>query len=158
MTEGGAGIVAPACSEQGNALTTVVLVAFVVWIAAWFVDWAIVNATFVAKNGPECGKNQGACWALIREKYRYIFFGSFPYDEHWRPLFACIAMLAMLLLSCDRRMWNWRLLIWGIGSFVAMLLMFGELYFPLTIFFLLAAIASAIGWGMRGGVATRARS
>ena len=34
-----------------------------------------------------------ACWALIREKFRYIFFGSFPYEQHWRPLFAVIAML-----------------------------------------------------------------
>ncbi|MGE0424671.1 MAG: amino acid ABC transporter permease [Reyranellaceae bacterium] len=142
-------------SSWGNALTTVVLVAFVVWIAAWFVDWAIVNATFVAKNGPECGKNQGACWALIGEKYRYIFFGSFPYDEHWRPLFACIAMLAMLLLSCDRRMWNWRLLvIWAVGSFITFLLMFGELYFPLSLLFLASLIAGAVGWGMRAGIAS----
>jgi general L-amino acid transport system permease protein len=157
MTEGGAlgWLRRNLFSSWGNALTTLVLVALVIWIGIWFVDWALLRATFVAANGPECGKSQGACWALIGEKYRYIFFGSFPYEQHWRPLFACIAMLAMLVLSCDRRMWNWRLLvIWGIGSFVAMLLMFGELYFPLTLFFLVAAIAGGVGWGMRAGIAS----
>jgi len=54
---------------------------------------------------------RGACWALIREKYRLIFFGTYPYEQHWRPLFAVVAMLAMLILSADRRMWNWRLLV-----------------------------------------------
>ncbi|MBX3502574.1 MAG: amino acid ABC transporter permease [Alphaproteobacteria bacterium] len=63
-------------------------------------------------------------------------------------------MLAMLVLSCDRRMWNWRLLvIWGTGSFVAFLLMFGELRFPLTLFFFAGLLAGGIGWGMRAGIA-----
>ncbi len=41
-------------------------------------------------------------------------------------------MLAMLVLSADRRMWNWRLLvIWSVGSFITFLLMFGQLHIPL---------------------------
>ena len=83
--------------------------------SSWFLEWALFTANFTAATGAEC-RGGGACWALIREKYRYIFFGSFPYEQHWRPLFAVIAMLAMLVLSADRRMWNWRLLvIWGVG-------------------------------------------
>jgi len=142
-------------SSWGNSLTTIVLIACVVWIIDWFIDWGLVNATFVAANGPECGKNAGACWALIGEKYRYIFFGSFPYEQHWRPLFACIAMLAMLLASADRRMWNWRLLvIWSVGSFVTFLLMFGELRFPLTIFLIVGLVVGGVGMGLRAGIAS----
>src|SRR5688572_27186247 len=102
-------------SSWGNGITTIVLVAVVGWILYWFLEWALFTATFTASGGAEC-RGGGACWALIGEKYRLIFFGTFPFQQHWRPLIAMIVMLAMLLLSSDRRMWNWRLLvIWGVG-------------------------------------------
>ena len=142
-------------SSWGNGITTVVLILAIGWLASWFLEWALFTATFTAASGQEC-RGHGACWALIHEKYRYIFFGSFPYQQHWRPLFAVIAMLAMLLLSSDRRMWNSRLLwIWSIGSFVTFLLMFGELTFTNTFFLLVAMVAGGIGYAIRGAVAQR---
>ena len=97
-------------SSWGNGITTVVLIVAVAWLLSWFLNWALFTATFTAPNGQAC-RGHGACWALIHEKYRYIFFGSFPYQQHWRPLLAVIAMLAMLLSSADRRMWNTRLIV-----------------------------------------------
>ncbi len=86
------------------------LIVAVVWVLNGFLEWALFTANFTASTGSEC-RGAARCWALIREKFRYIFFVSFPYEQHWRPLFAVIAMLAMLVLSADRRMWNWRLLV-----------------------------------------------
>ncbi len=140
-------------SSWANGITTVVLVGSVGWILAGFLEWALFTATFTAATGAEC-RGGGACWALIREKYRYIFFGSFPYEQHWRPLFAVIAMLAMLVLSADRRMWNWRLLvIWGVGSFVTFLLMFGQIHIPLSLFLFVALVVGGIGMSLRRGIA-----
>ena len=140
-------------SSWGNGLTTVVLIVAVVWILSGFLDWAVFTANFTASVGSEC-RGQGACWALIREKYRYIFFGSFPYEQHWRPLFAVIAMLAMLVTSADRRMWNWRLLvIWGLGSFVTFLLMFGQIHIPLSLFLTIALVVGGIGMSLRKAIA-----
>ena len=141
-------------SSWGNGITTIVLLAFVVWVLNWFLEWALFTANFTATTGAEC-RGGGACWALIREKFRYIFFGSFPYEQHWRPLFAVITMLAMLVLSADRRMWNWRLLvIWGLGSFVTFLLMFGQIHIPLSLILVVALIAGGIGLALRSGLAT----
>ncbi|UYN97868.1 MAG: amino acid ABC transporter permease [Enhydrobacter sp.] len=65
-----------------------------------------------------------------------------------------LAMLAMLILTCDRRMWNWRLVwIWTIGSFVTFLLMFGVISLPLTLFFVVAAVAGGVGMTLRAGLA-----
>lgn len=140
-------------SSWGNGLTTIVLIVAMVWILSGFLEWALFTANFTATTGSEC-RGGGACWALIREKFRYIFFGSFPYEQHWRPLFAVIAMLAMLVLSADRRMWNWRLLvIWGVGSFITFLLMFGQLHIPLSLFLVVALVVGGIGLAMRKGVA-----
>ena len=33
----------------------------------------------------------GACWAMVGEKYRFILFGRYPYDQQWRPAI-CIAL------------------------------------------------------------------
>lgn len=140
-------------SSWGNGITTVVLIAAVGWILSWFLEWALFTANFTASTGAEC-RGGGACWALIREKFRYIFFGSFPYEQHWRPLFAVIAMLAMLVLSADRRMWNWRLLvIWGIGSFITFILMFGQLYIPLSLILFIALVGGTIGLTLRSALA-----
>ncbi|WP_296348403.1 amino acid ABC transporter permease [Reyranella sp.] len=140
-------------SSWGNGLTTIVLIVAMVWILSGFLEWALFTANFTASTGSEC-RGGGACWALIREKFRYIFFGSFPYEQHWRPLFAVIAMLAMLVLSADRRMWNWRLLvIWGVGSFITFLLMFGQLHIPLSLMLFVALAGGTIGLMMRSAVA-----
>ena len=132
-------------SSWGNGITTVVLVAAIGWVLSWFVEWAILTANFTASTGAEC-RGYGACWALIREKLRLIFFGTYPYEQQWRPLLAVVAMLAMLIATSDRRMWRpWRLLaIWALGSFVTFLLMFGQLHIPLGLF-LFAALAIGLG-------------
>ena len=140
-------------SSWGNGITTLVLIVGIGWVLSWFLEWALFTANFTATTGSEC-RGQGACWALIHEKFRYIFFGSFPYEQHWRPLFAVIAMLTMLVLSADRRMWNWRLLvIWSVGSFITFLLMFGQLHIPLNLFLVVGLVAGGIGMMMRKGIA-----
>ncbi len=135
-----------------NGITTVVLIVAIGWILSWFINWAILTANFTASTGSEC-RGQGACWALIRDKLRLIFFGTYPYEQQWRPLFAVVAMLAMLIMSADRRMWNWRLaVIWGIGSFVTFLLMFGQLHVPLSLFLVVALAVGLVGMSLRKGI------
>src|SRR5215470_5255053 len=104
-------------SSWANGITTIVLIVVIGWVLSWFLEWAVFTANISATTGAEC-RGGGACWALIREKFRYIFFGSFPFEQHWRPLFAVITMLTMLILTSDRRMWNAKRLavIWGIGT------------------------------------------
>jgi len=142
-------------SSWGNAITTVVLIFLVCWFLAGFLNWAVVNAVWTAPSGQDC-RGHGACWALIHEKYRFIFFGTFPYEQQWRPLLAIIAMLAMLLTSADRRMWNKRLiLIWAVGSFFTFLLMFGQLNISSSLLFFLALVIGAAGSLMRGALGSR---
>jgi general L-amino acid transport system permease protein len=32
-----------------------------------------------------CREASGACWGFIAEKHRFILFGTYPFEEHWRP-------------------------------------------------------------------------
>jgi general L-amino acid transport system permease protein len=142
-------------SSWGNGITTVVLIVAIGWVLSWFLEWAVFTANISATTGAEC-RGGGACWALIREKFRYIFFGSFPFEQHWRPLFAVITMLAMLVLTADRRMWNAKRLamIWGVGSFITFLLMFGQIHIPLSWMLFVALVVGGIGLSLRKGIGT----
>ncbi len=89
------------------------------------IRWAVVDAIWHAESGRAC-RGDGACWAFIAEKGRFILFGRFPYEQHWRPLFTIVIFTAMILASCDRRLWGRRLaLLWLAGLVVVGVLMWG---------------------------------
>ena len=60
-----------------------------------FVQWGIAQCGLDA-----CPRNDtsacralrglGACWAVIPEKYRFILFGTYPFDQQWRPALATL--------------------------------------------------------------------
>jgi general L-amino acid transport system permease protein len=89
------------------------------------VRWAFVDAIWSADSGRGC-RGDGACWAFIAEKLRFILFGRYPYQEHWRPLFVVVIFIALILASCDRRLWGRRLaVLWVSGLAVVGVLMWG---------------------------------
>jgi len=94
------------------------------------VDWLIVKATFSSPTAQGCRNAPGgACWAFIAEKHRLILFGTYPYDEQWRPLLATLALIGTLVYSAERRTWDLKLtLLWtGVLALVP-LLMWGGLF------------------------------
>ena len=64
-------------------------------------DWAIVHAVWSPGNSRLCREavGQGACWAFIADKYRFILFGTFPADEHWRPALVIVILLGLYAVS-----------------------------------------------------------
>jgi general L-amino acid transport system permease protein len=89
------------------------------------IRWAFVDAIWSADSGRAC-RAGGACWAFIAEKGRFILFGRYPYEEHWRPLFTVVIFIAMILASCDRRLWGRRLVVlWLAGLVIVGVLMRG---------------------------------
>jgi general L-amino acid transport system permease protein len=94
------------------------------------VDWLLVKATFSSSTAQGCRSAPGgACWAFIAEKHRLILFGTYPYDEQWRPLVATLALIGTLVYSAARRTWDLKLtMLWtGVLALVA-LLMWGGLF------------------------------
>jgi len=102
-------------SSAFNSILTLLGVAFLAVTIPPFIRWAVVDAVWSAPNSRAC-RGAGACWAFIHEKLRFILFGTYPYEEHWRPLFAVLIFIALILASCDRRLWGRRLvLLWLAG-------------------------------------------
>ncbi|MGH8742171.1 MAG: amino acid ABC transporter permease [Burkholderiales bacterium] len=90
-----------------------------------FVDWAFLDAVWRA-DSKACRAAAGACWGFIADKHRFILFGTYPYDEHWRPALASALLIGLWVFSCFRRNWNRRLVaVWLAGLACIGVLMWG---------------------------------
>ena len=102
-----------------------------------FVDWAFINAIWSVPVVNGTAQTQacrdlhgsGACWAVVTEKHRFMLFGTYPYEEHWRPALVCILFVALYIVSAMRRFWSWVLVPIWIGTLTAIgVLMWGGIF------------------------------
>ncbi|MGE8635644.1 MAG: ABC transporter permease subunit, partial [Achromobacter piechaudii] len=116
-------------SSPLNILITVLLAWFLLMAVPALLEWAFFKADFNAANAQECRASGGACWAFIIEKHRLILFGTYPFDEQWRPLIATIILVGVIICSGIRYFWNWKLAaIWTVGLTAVALLMWGGVF------------------------------
>lgn len=116
-------------SSPLNILLTLLTAWLILLAVPAMVEWALIQANFTATSAQECRASAGACWAFIAEKHRLILFGTYPYDEQWRPLLATLILLAVIVCSGLRRFWNARLaVIWAVGLTLVGILMWGGVF------------------------------
>jgi general L-amino acid transport system permease protein len=112
-----------------RALVSVGCLAIILLVAYKLVDWAIVEAVWTG-TPDACREAGGACWAVIADRYRLIFFGLYPYEEQWRSAVACAAIVLTIVLSCVPFFWNAiRLaILWCLGFGIFYLMMKGGVF------------------------------
>ncbi len=72
-----------------NSLLTLVTL-YLLWkVVPPFIEWAFIDSLWTAAAGA-CQQSDGACWSVISHNFRFIIFGFYPYDQHWRPLIAML--------------------------------------------------------------------
>jgi general L-amino acid transport system permease protein len=118
-----------------STAVTLVLAYLIIRWAIGFIDWAFVNAIWRVPVSPqgiaqtqECRAlaGAGACWAVITEKHRFILFGTYPYDQQWRPLVCILLFIGLYIVSAMRRFWRKELALVWIGVLCAIgVLMWG---------------------------------
>lgn len=94
-------------------------------------DWALVRAVWSPHNAALCRETagQGACWAFVADKYRFILFGTFPADQQWRPGVAIASLLALYALSALQILRRPHvLLIWLVGLTAIGVVMWGGIF------------------------------
>jgi general L-amino acid transport system permease protein len=99
-----------------SSLTTVILLVLALYYLPGLFNWALVRAVFEADaHACQAARGTGACWGAVVEKYRLVIFGRYPFDDQWRPLLATTLMVALLVASCTRPLWNkWLVVLWVI--------------------------------------------
>src|SRR5215813_10274225 len=109
-------------SSISSSLITLVLIVLVLRVLASLARWGIWNAvwTVPGNDSSVCRAvhGLGACWAVIPEKYRFILFGTYPFDQQWRPALAVLVFVALFYLSSRRNWWRRELVYVWIAALV----------------------------------------
>ena len=117
-----------------NAWSTLATLA-ILWLALRllppFFDWAFLHAVWRTPDAQACraAQGSGACWAFIAEKHRFILFGTYPFEQHWRPALATMALMLLWVFSSFKASWQWWLpAVWAAGLACIGVLMWGGVF------------------------------
>jgi general L-amino acid transport system permease protein len=120
-----------------DTIVTIVLGVLVAYFAYAFVQWAIVRAVWSlpADTGSlpcRAMSGEGACWAVVVERARFMLFGSYPIGEQWRPHLVCLLFVSLYGATLVRVLWTrWLLALWiAVPAVAVTLLRGGWLGFP----------------------------
>ena len=160
-------------SSVANSLTTLVLLALLIKGLAGLAQWGIWDAVWETPGNDSSAcravRGVGACWAVIPEKYRFILFGTYPFDQQWRPALAVVVFIALFYLSTRRFLWRRELVYLWIAALVLIgVLMWGgvlglpfvsqERWGGLPVTLILATFGLAVGFPLGIFVALGRRS
>ena len=110
-------------------LINLVVMLLTAWVAFKVIGWAFVSAIGPWQDAQLCKASSGACWPFLTEKLPLILFGTFPYDERWRPLLvsACLIVMssATLFQWCS---WRWQAIGWAASLAIFAVLMGGDTF------------------------------
>ena len=88
-----------------NSILTLVALAFLIRFVPPFINWAFLDANWFSA-GSACKASDGACWSVVLKNLRFIIFGFYPHDLHWRPFTAMIMLFALLFFSNNKKYWS----------------------------------------------------
>jgi general L-amino acid transport system permease protein len=113
-----------------NALLTLLVAWALLQIVPGLYEWAVGRAHGFESTADACRADlDGACWGFVAEKARFILFGTFPYDEQWRPFATLLVLFSVLGTTAIRRFWKpWLFLVWVGGLTLAGILMWGGVF------------------------------
>jgi general L-amino acid transport system permease protein len=123
-------------SWWSSAIT--LLLIYLIGRAAWgLLDWGVLHAVWSVPqgaSGPDttvCRNaiGTGACWAVIPEKFHFIFFAFYPFDQQWRPMTCIVLFLGLFTVSANRHFWRKELLlVWLVMLAAIGVLMWGGVF------------------------------
>ncbi|MEW6333075.1 MAG: amino acid ABC transporter permease [Thermodesulfobacteriota bacterium] len=115
-------------SSPFNTLVTILVCLLLYKVTPPFIQWAFIDSLWLS-TAEQCRDADGACWSIIPANIRFILFGFYPYDSHWRPLAAMVMLIALVLYSKERSHWNRSLgYIWMAGLLFMGFLMKGGFF------------------------------
>ncbi len=105
-------------SSRLNAALTLLILGLLAWLLPPILDWLIFKAVWGPQPVAACDavRGQGACWAVVWEKFRFMMFGVYPFEQQWRPALVVVVLTALLVISAIKAFWRPMLgVIWAIG-------------------------------------------
>jgi general L-amino acid transport system permease protein len=124
----------PLLRDRANAAVTAVLGVGVLYFGARFAQWAVLSAIWRLPPGStsaicRAARGEGACWAVVGERFRFILLGAYPAAQPWRPLVACGAIISLYAATAVRAWWRpWLAACWIAVPALAIVLLRGGIF------------------------------
>lgn len=121
-------------SRPGSGLLSLASATLALYLAWIVLDWLFLSAAPPWAAASSCAGAAGACWPFWMEKSRFILFGTYPFDQQWRPLLASLVLVALSVatgrMAVSGRWPDMRLLAvtWLCGMAASFLLMGGGVF------------------------------
>ncbi len=150
-----AGILRRMALSPRDTLLSVVVCVLLGYILFRFLNWAVLQSVWNADSAQGCSGAEGACWAVLRNRWRTIFFGIYPYAEQWRALIVIGIFVAATAVTFVVGLRRARIVVplWLVTLIAAVVLLGGGVWglkpvssdqwsgLPLTIFVFLCSVA-----------------
>jgi len=88
-----------------NSILTVVTLLFLLRSYLPLFNGRFVDS-FWLSTAEQCRAGDGACWSIIPANIRFIIFGFYPHELHWRPSVAMVLLISLLFYSKKRDHWK----------------------------------------------------
>ncbi|MFO1128421.1 MAG: amino acid ABC transporter permease [Rhodospirillales bacterium] len=113
-------------SSPWNTALTLVALWLLLQALPPLISWAFIDAVWTGGSPADCRDATGACWTMVEQKHRFILFGLYPFNEHWRPLLAVALFIGVIAVSCYPPFWrSWLLALWVLVLTSCAVLMWG---------------------------------
>jgi len=115
-------------STPTNTAVTILLLAILAYILPPTLNWLVFDAVWGRQPVEVCDavRGQGACWAVVWEKFRFMMFGVYPFDQQWRGGLVIAILCGLLVVSALKAFWRPSLVaIWIAGIVATFWLMAG---------------------------------
>ena len=93
-----------------DGLLTLIALYLVYQLVASSISWLLLDAVFEGSSRKECrAVSNGACWAVIGERFTQFLYGFYPVAERWRvdlsALMLVVAIMPLVYENAPKRMW-----------------------------------------------------
>lgn len=106
-----------------TAVSLIVLAGLAI-VLPGLIRWGVTEAVWTGGPAACVGAN-GACWAFIGAKLRFILLGLYPPGESWRPVLVFVLLSVSIGCTAVPRLWSRWLAVGWIASFAATLWLMG---------------------------------
>lgn len=155
-------------ASPGQFLASLLFVALSVAVLLPLFRWSVVDATW-SGSAEQCREAGGACWAFLREKFRFILLGFYPSAAQLQAIAATLIVMGLAVVTMLPRFWRRGLVVaWPIVIGLAAAIMGGWLGgtpvstqqwggLPLTLFLAVVGFAAAFPLGIVLAIARRSQ-
>jgi general L-amino acid transport system permease protein len=109
-----------------NSLLTLIALWIIYEVVTGLASWGVLHAA-IGVTRKSCEGATGACWSVVLANWYLFLFGTYPYDQRWRPMLTFGAIIVLGLISLNPRMRSnrWVRGLWLLSPIVVLLMVRG---------------------------------